>query len=185
VRIPSFQKDFLDNSSGGSFTHKSIEEAWELIDLISENTGNWDLDKGNVICLDYGYDCVKNFYTSDTFEELSNLYSLDSHVLLEGVKSFAKHIVVPKEGFIEYVKPMRYPTIMPAHIPMPKEKKFLSIKANGTNDFIETPPHPNKVQENLLSYISKKSAKRKCTSYEKIEMKPNYYILCYWDFFLS
>ena len=48
MRAPSFQKDFLDNSSGRSFTHKSAEEAWELLDLISENTGNWDLDKGNV-----------------------------------------------------------------------------------------------------------------------------------------
>jgi hypothetical protein len=31
--------DFLDNSSGGSFTHKNIQEAWELLDLISKNTG--------------------------------------------------------------------------------------------------------------------------------------------------
>jgi hypothetical protein len=92
VRISSFQKDFSDNSSGGSFTHKSTEEAWELLDLISKNTGNWDLDKGNVISVDYGYDSVKNFYTSDIFKELRNLYSLDSLILLEVVKYFSKHI---------------------------------------------------------------------------------------------
>jgi hypothetical protein len=40
VRIPSFQQDFLENSFGGSFTHKSNEEALELLDLISENTDN-------------------------------------------------------------------------------------------------------------------------------------------------
>jgi hypothetical protein len=132
VRIPSFQKEFLDNSSGGSFTHRSTEESWELLDLISENTCNWDLDKGNVISVDYGYDCVENFYTADIFNELSNLYSLDSHVLLEVGKYFAKHIDVPKDGFIEYVKPIRYPAIMPT----PASKLVLSIKDARTNDFI-------------------------------------------------
>jgi hypothetical protein len=97
VRIPSFQKDFLDNSSAGSFTNRRTEDAWGLLDLISENISNWDLDKGNIITIDYGYDCVRNFYASNVFEQLSNLYSIDSHVLLEVVKSFAKHVALPKE----------------------------------------------------------------------------------------
>jgi hypothetical protein len=87
-----------------------------LLDLVSENTNNWDLNKGKIITIDYGYDCVKKFYTSDVFEELSSLYSIDSHVLLEVVKPFAKYVVLPKEGFIEYVKPMKYPAIMPTRI---------------------------------------------------------------------
>jgi hypothetical protein len=33
------------------------------------------------------------------------------------------------------------------------------------------------VQENLLTYISNKSARRKCTPYEKIEMKPEVSII--------
>jgi hypothetical protein len=103
-----------------------------------------------VISVDYGYDCVKNFYTSDIFKELSNLYGLDSHVLLEVVKSFAKHIAVAKEGFIEYVKPMRYPAIMHVPVHAPASKSVLHIKAAGTNDFVETPPFPNKVQESLI-----------------------------------
>jgi hypothetical protein len=107
VRLPSFHKDFLDNSSGGSFTNGRTEDAWRLLDLVSENTNNWDLDKGKIITIDYGYDCVKNFYASNVFKELSILYSIDSHVLLEVVKSFAKHVALPKEGFIEYVKPMK------------------------------------------------------------------------------
>jgi hypothetical protein len=61
VRPPLFQKDFLDNSSRGSFTNKQTEDAWALLDLISENTSNWDLDKDNIITIDYGYYCVKNF----------------------------------------------------------------------------------------------------------------------------
>lgn len=40
VRAPRYHKDHLDNSSGGSFTNKSDKEAWELLDVISKNTGN-------------------------------------------------------------------------------------------------------------------------------------------------
>ena len=114
---------------------------------------------------------MKNFYTSDAFEELSNLYGLDSHVLVEVVKSFAKHIAVPKEGFIEYVKPMRYPAIMPAPTPtsLPNARPVLSIKAKETNDFVEAPPYPNKVHENFLKAIANKSAKRNYTLMNRLK----------------
>jgi hypothetical protein len=38
----------LDNSSGGSFTNIRVEDAWGLLDLVSENTDNLDLDKGKL-----------------------------------------------------------------------------------------------------------------------------------------
>jgi hypothetical protein len=47
---------------------------------------------------------------------------------LEVVKYFAKHIAVPKEGFIEYVKPMRYPAIMPAPIHVPASRPVCLLK---------------------------------------------------------
>jgi hypothetical protein len=72
-------------------------------------------------------------------------YSIESHVLLEVVKSFAKHVALPKEGFIEYAKPMKYPAIMPARIHAPIASPVLSIKAAETNGFVEAPPFPNKV----------------------------------------
>jgi hypothetical protein len=68
---------------------------------------------------------VENFYASDVFEQLSNLYSIDYHVLLEVFKSFAKHVVLPKEGFIEYVKSMKYPAIKPARIHAPIARPVL------------------------------------------------------------
>jgi hypothetical protein len=40
VRLLSFHKDFLDNSSGGSFTSRRADDAWRLLDLVSENTHN-------------------------------------------------------------------------------------------------------------------------------------------------
>ena len=36
-------KEILDNSSSGSFTNNTEEEAWNLLETISENTGHWEL----------------------------------------------------------------------------------------------------------------------------------------------
>ena len=58
VRLPSRHKKILDNASGGSFTNNTEQEAWDLLETISENTSNWDLDKGNEPYFDYGYSCV-------------------------------------------------------------------------------------------------------------------------------
>jgi hypothetical protein len=88
---------------------------------------------------------VKNFYASDVFEQLSSLYSIDSHVLLGVIKYFAKHVALPKEGFIEYVKPMKYPAIMHAGIHASTTSPVLSIKAAETDGFVEVPPFPTKV----------------------------------------
>jgi hypothetical protein len=120
---------------------------------------------------------VKNFYTSNVLGELSRLYSIDSHVLLEVVKSFDKHVALPKEGLLEYVKPIKYHAIMPARIHVPDASPVLAIKTAEANNFVEAPPFPNKVQENLLTYILNKSARRKCTPYEQIEMKPEVSII--------
>jgi hypothetical protein len=72
---------------------------------------------------------------------------------------------------------MKYPAIMPACINVPEVSHVLAIKAGKTNDFVNTPPFPNKVQENILTYISNKSARRKCKPYEQIEMKPEVFII--------
>ena len=77
------QKEFLDNSSGGSFTNNTEEEAWNLLETISEHTGNWDLDKGNEPYFDYGYSCVENFSTSLLFKNLSDSFNLDPYVMIE------------------------------------------------------------------------------------------------------
>jgi hypothetical protein len=55
----------LDNSSEGNFTHCTAKEAWELLEKISENTDNCDLDKGNEPTLEYAYKCVEVFSLSD------------------------------------------------------------------------------------------------------------------------
>jgi hypothetical protein len=119
----------------------------------------------------------EDFYTSTIFGELTRLSIIDSHVLLEVVKSFAKHVALPKEGLIEYVKPKKYPAIMATRIHAPNASPVLAIKVAETNDFVEAPPFPSKVQENLPTYFLNKSARIKCTPYEQIEMKPKVSII--------
>jgi hypothetical protein len=72
---------------------------------------------------------------------------------------------------------MKYPAIMPTRIHAPNVSSVLAIKAAEANDFVEAPPFPNKVQENLLTFILNKSARRKFTPYEQIEMKPEVSII--------
>lgn len=36
-------KETLNNSSGGSFSHKSIEEEWNLINLITSKNEKWEI----------------------------------------------------------------------------------------------------------------------------------------------
>jgi hypothetical protein len=165
VRFSQSHKDFLDNSSGGSFTHQSIEEAWGLLEKISENTDNWDLDKGNKSCLEYEYACVENFYSSPLFAELSDKFSLDSHVLIEIAKAFAAHVSLPKEGFTKYVEPVK-PTIV-----TPKLVKQVAVVSSiECKPYVEDPPFPARMQENLLTTVTNRSTQRGCTPYEQVEV---------------
>jgi hypothetical protein len=83
------------------------------LETISENTGNWDLDKGNKPHLEYEYSCVENFSTFTLFEHLSDKFGLDPYVLVEIAKSFDGHIGVPKSGFEVYVEPVKHSIVVP------------------------------------------------------------------------
>ena len=137
-----------------------------MLNTIFENTDNWDLDKGNEPHLEYEYTYVENFSTSPSFEELGNRFGLDPLVLVEVVKSFANHIVVPKEGFTEYVEPVKHSIIMPKPI-----KQVNIVSSYQAKEYIETPPYPSRVQENLLIVVANKSARRDCTPYEQIKVQ--------------
>ena len=143
-----------------------MDEAWNLLDTISENTDNWDLDKGNEPHLEYEYACVENFSTSVLFEELGDRFGLDPYVLVEVAKSFANHIAVPKEGFIEYVEPVKHSIVMPKIM-----KQVNTVSSAEAKEYVETPPYPSKVQENLLTAVTNKSAGRCCIPYEQIEVQ--------------
>jgi hypothetical protein len=112
------------------------------LETISENTGNWDLDKGNKLYLEYEYSCVENFSTSTVFEHLSDKFGLDPYVLVEIAKSFHGHIGVPKSGFEVYVEPVKYSIVVPKVSKQVDQVSSIMIK-----EYIETPPYPNKVND--------------------------------------
>jgi hypothetical protein len=151
----------LDNSSGGSFTNNYEEEAWNLLETISENNGNWDLGKGNEPRLEYEYSCVDNFFASILFENLSHKFGLGPYVLIEIAKSFVGHIGVPKSGFDVYVEPVKHSIIVPKVI-----KQVYQVSSAKIEEYIETPPYLNKIKVNLLIPVANKSKKRCSEPYE-------------------
>jgi hypothetical protein len=71
LRLAKPYEELLDNSSEGSFTHCTIAEAWELLEKISGNTDNWDLDKGNEPKLQYDYKYVEVFSILEQFKDVT------------------------------------------------------------------------------------------------------------------
>ena len=165
MRLSRKNKEFLDNSSGGSFTNNTEEEAWNLLETIAENTGHWDLDKGNEPYLDYQYSCVENFSTSILFKNLSDNFGLDPYVLIEIAKSFASHIGVPKSGFEVYVEPVKQSIVIPKVI-----KQIEPVSSVRIEEYVEPPPYPNQVKKNLLIAVTNKSKRRCPQPYEQVEV---------------
>jgi hypothetical protein len=99
------------------------------------------------------------------FEHLSDKFGLDPYVLVEIAKSFAGHIGVPKSGSKVYVEPIKHSIVVPKVIKQVDQVSSVKIKK-----YIETPPYPNKVKENLLNAIANKSKNRCFESYEQVDV---------------
>ena len=156
----------MDNSSGGSFTNNKDGRSCNLLETISQNADNWGLDEGNTPQLDYEYSCVEEFSTSILFNELSNKFGLDPYVLVEVTKSFANHIDAPKKKFRVYSEPIEHSTVVPKVF-----KQVNQVSSMKVAEYMEIPPYPEKVKENLLIAIANKSSKRSGAPYEQIDVK--------------
>jgi hypothetical protein len=99
------------------------------------------------------------------FEHLSDKFGLDPYVLVEIAKYFAGHIGVPKSGFEVYVEPVKHSIVVPKVIKHVDQVSSINIK-----EYIETPPYPNKVKDNLLIVVANKSKKRCFESYEQVDV---------------
>jgi hypothetical protein len=167
VRLSQHYRDFLDSSSERSFTNRTQEEARNLLDTIANNSAAWDLDKCNEPHFDFEYACVENFSTTILFEELKNKIGLDPHILIEVSKSFANHLNVPKKGFKVFTEPLKTSPYIA------KVEKLVQLASSVIiEEYVESPPYPNRVKENLLTTIANKSSRRCHEPYEQISMKP-------------
>jgi hypothetical protein len=81
ARLTLHDKDLLDASCFGSFTHMKGEAKWDLLDHIQENAEGWENNKGRKSGINYDYECIKAFMGTDDFHNVSTVYGLDSQIL--------------------------------------------------------------------------------------------------------
>jgi hypothetical protein len=94
------------------------------------------------------------------------MFGFDPHVLVEVTKPFANHLNVPKKGFKVYVEPLKKSSYITK-----VEKQVKQASSFIIEEYVETPPYPRRVKENLLTTIANKSARRFHEPYEQIDMK--------------
>ena len=79
--------------------------------------------------------------------------------------AFANHIGIPKTGFEAYVEPVKQSIVVPKVIKQVEPVSSLTIE-----EYVEPPPYPNQVKENLLIAVTNKSNRRRSQPYEQVEV---------------
>jgi hypothetical protein len=102
ARLTLHDKDLLDASYFGSFTHMKGEAKWDLLDRIQENAEGWEKNKGRKSGINYDFECIKDFMGTDDFHNISTVYGLDSQILANYFKAFASYLDVPKKDWNKY-----------------------------------------------------------------------------------
>ena len=109
--------------------------------------------------------------------ELSNKFGLDPYVLVEVTKSFANHIDVPKKGFDVYVEPIKHSIVVPKVVKQVNQLSSTKVSSTQVKEYMETPPYPEKVKENLLTAIAEKSSKGVGRLMNKLMSNTNFVLL--------
>ena len=97
----------LDTSCTGSFMMKTTEFNWNLLERIKRNSEDWDLDEGKELGITPKFDCVKSCTDTDAFHEFSTKYGLDSEIVASFCESFATHVDLPKEKWLNIILPLK------------------------------------------------------------------------------
>ena len=116
ARLSDNNRTMLDTSCVGSFTMKTIEFKWDLLEIIKCNSEDWDLDEGKESGMTRKYDCVKSFMDTDAFREFSTKYGLDSEIVASFCESFATHVDLPKEKWFKYHPPIEVKVVAPIKV---------------------------------------------------------------------
>jgi hypothetical protein len=168
ARLTLHDKDLLDASCSGSFTHMKEEAQWDLLDHIQENTEGWENDKGRKSGINYDYECIKAFMGTDDFHNVSAVYGLDSQILANCFKAFASYLDVPKKDWNKYHAPYK-DTV--SRVPA-RNTKVCTIDRILPEPYFEKAHFPAKVKEHsTLIRVLKKSAKKAVVPDEKITVK--------------
>ena len=96
---------------------------------------------------------------------MSTKFGLDPYVLVEVAKSFANHIDALKKQYKVFAEPLHYTTVVPEVVEQVNHVSSPEIK-----EFVEVPPYPERVKENLLISIANKSSRRSEAPYEQTNL---------------
>ena len=126
----------LDASSSGVFRTRSVEERWDLIEMIQKNTEDWEIDKGIEPAINYEHDYIESYVKTDYFNTFCSKIGLDSQLLIDFCKDFASHIDSSKKQEEQHHKPF----------------KELPVDINVADPilpaaFYEKPPFPTRIKE--------------------------------------
>jgi hypothetical protein len=168
ARLSLHDKDLLDASCFGSFTHMKGEDKWDLLDYIQENVEGWENDKGRKLGINYDYECIEAFMGTDDFLNVSAIYGLDSQILANCFKAFASYLDVSKKDWNKYHEPYKDTvSCIPA-----RTTKVCTIDRILPEPYFEKTPFPAKVKEHsTLISVLKKSAKKALEPDEQIIIK--------------
>src|ERR1041385_5291507 len=97
----------MDASSSGVFQTKSVEERWDLLERIQENTEDWEIDKGIEPTINYEHDYMESYVKTDYFSTFCSKIGLDSHLMIDFCKDFASHINSSKKKKDQHHKPFK------------------------------------------------------------------------------
>src|SRR3954466_12394365 len=168
ARLSPHNKDLLDASSSFSFARMKDEPKWDLLDRIQENTEGWENDKGRKSGINYDYECIKYFMSTDDFHSISSIYGLDSQVLANCFKAFASYLDVPKKEWNKYHVPYKDSvSCVPASLEVCTTDRVLP------EPYIEKVHFPVKVKEHsMLAKVVNKSTRKAVEPDEQIAVEP-------------
>jgi hypothetical protein len=168
ARLTLHEKEFLDASYFGSFTHMKEDAKWNLLDRIQENAEGWENDKGRKSGINYDYECIKAFMGTDDFDNVSTAYGLDSQILANCFKAFASYLDVPNKDWNKYHAPYKDSI---SHIPA-IATEVCTIDSILSKPYFKKTPFPTKVKEHYtLVSVLNKSTKKAAEPDEQIIIK--------------
>lgn len=130
----------------------TIAQAWALLDNIDISHEAWELDQGGEGGVEVDYDCIKSFSNTGKVEEPCGDFYLDSDIVLWIIKTYTKHLHVPKEKREQYKEP-------------PKEDTLVSIinhsskmLCEGKSTYVPPLPYP---QRRIPHMVERKNLEKK------------------------
>src|ERR1043165_3348362 len=83
ARLSHQDKEMLYASSSGVFQRRSIEDRWNLIEMIQKNTEDWEIDKCIEPAINYEHDYIESYVKIDFFNTFFSKIGLDSKLMIE------------------------------------------------------------------------------------------------------